>query len=58
MNRSPRFVSINAQVIAALKNFKIEDLETLQKWTYTMGKSSGLLSAELLMSEKQNVTVT
>ena len=48
MNRSKNFLSIVANLIAFLQNFKIEDIETLNWWT------TGLIPNETLMSgEKQ-----
>jgi len=52
MNRSKNFVAINAQLIMCLKNYKIEDLETLKKWT------TELLGDETLMSLEKKDEVT
>ena len=47
MNRSSRFVTVNAKLIMFLKSYEITTLETLRKWT------TGLLTDELLMSIDQ-----
>ena len=41
MNRSSRFVTVNAKLIMFLKSYEITTLETLRKWT------TGLLTDEL-----------
>ena len=52
MNRSKNFLGINAKVIMFLKSYKIEDMETLKKWT------TDVLSDEVLMSLDQKEEVT
>jgi len=52
MNRSSRFVTVNAKLIMFLKSYEITTLETLRKWT-TSPDNTGLLTDELLMSIDQ-----
>lgn len=47
MNRSKKFVTVNAELIMFMKNYEIQNMETLRKWT------TELLSDELLMSIEQ-----
>ena len=52
MNRSKNFMGINATVIMFLKSYKIEDMETLTKWT------TDVLPDQLLLSLDQKEEVT